>query len=602
MHALFRFAALAAFGLAALASSGPVAAATYSVGIAGGCSHISLAEALAAAQANPDGPHLIKERNQEILVGGVTITNPAADITLEGGYANCSDSAPVSNGRLVILQMNPGRVMTLIGASAGMPRRTITFKRVTITGGDAGSEDGGGILVGSALELRLSDGAVVTGNTARDGGGVALASLTPYTDSKARLVLEGNALIERNKATRHGGGIHAFWGAEIVLNHGEIGRNQGMAGGGGIFLDGEDTALEISTGGNQMVRLRTNYTADESTPFSSTSGHGGAIYSRRARIVANTVGNPGTLRIWIDNNNANHGGAIYVDGHSDGSFTSVQLRGSRIANNYARGRGGAFYSRNSVDWVVSHDNIGRCEHRIPIMVWYMPCSYVLSNVAGNETTPNTAGGGVFYLQHNPGAPRAIARVRRTLFENNRDHNGLAAIVAAEGANEYFIERSVFKDNAATGNAGSANPAALLHTATADSWLLYSTVMANDVQRLFVFGGSKLTTRGSIFWNPGRLIWNRPHAVMDHGDCLISHTATNIPAGISLADPLLDEDGRPRKGSLAWDHCDGSVTADAEGRLPYDIPGVDDHWGYNDLGAYEQSDIIYTHGMGPYPGN
>src|SRR5690606_32920880 len=104
-----------------------------------------------------------------------------------------------------------------------------------------------------------------------------------------------------------------------------------------------------------------------------------------------------------------------------------------IHNNYARGRGGAFHSRNSVDWIVTHDSVGPCLRRVLVFTWREPCSRLSGNVADNETTPNTPGGGVFYLAYNPAAPRAIARIRRTLMDNNIDFNGLAAIVAAEGA-------------------------------------------------------------------------------------------------------------------------------------------------------------------------
>ena len=57
----------------------------------------AIEQALAAATANPDGPHLIKERNLEIMVGGVNIAHPSADITIEGGYNACTDDAPAAD-------------------------------------------------------------------------------------------------------------------------------------------------------------------------------------------------------------------------------------------------------------------------------------------------------------------------------------------------------------------------------------------------------------------------------------------------------------------------------------------------------------------------
>lgn len=606
MYALPRFAALAAvavIGLAALASTAPVAAATYTVGVAGGCSHVSLSDALAAATANPDGPHLIKERNLEIMVGGVNIAHPSADITIEGGYNACTDDAPAADGQLVVRMINPGRVMTLTGGGYDAPRRTLTLKRVTLTGGDAGSaEDGGGVLVGGSFQLHLSERALVTGNTARDGGGVFLGSLSPDPATQARLLLDGGAVIERNQAHRNGGGVQAFAGARIMLIDGQINRNRAGMNGGAVHLQGSTAELAIVPTSTQSVRLGANAAGDETAPFSEMTGRGGAIYSHQARIFSNHIGHPGEHRIRIDNNNANHGGAIFVSGPTDGDFTSVELRDTWVHNNHARGKGGAFYSRNSVDWVITHDSVGPCIRRLLTFTWREPCSRLFNNGASNETTPNTPGGGVFYLGYNPAAPRAIARVRRTLIEGNHDANGLAAVVAAEGANEYFIERSLMRDNHATGaGSGSVLPS-LLYTESANSWLLYSTLLDNEVERLFVFGGSKLTTRGSIFWAPGTAIWDRPAAVMDIGNCLLSHNAANLPAGAVVADPLLDADGRPMKRSPAWDYCDGDVTADANGYAAHDIPGVTNAYGPNDLGAYELADAIFINGMGFYPNN
>jgi hypothetical protein len=90
--------------------------------------------------------------------------------------------------------------------------------------------------------------------------------------------------------------------------------------------------------------------------------------------------------------------------------------------------------------------------------------------------------------------------------------------------------------------------------------------------------------------------------MAHGSCLITHSTTNVPAGAITRDPILDAAGRPRNGSDAWDYCDGQVTTDMYGYAAYDIPGVGNASGINDLGAYEQGDIIFTHGLGPYPRN
>lgn len=583
--------------VAIVAASPQAGAAVYSVGPAGGCTHFSLHSAVQDAVTNAvGGPHLIKLGTGELLTGGVTIDRPVADITIEGGYETCTSSAPMPGASMTIRQINPSRVFDLAGGGPSTtPRRTITLKNLRVTGGNAGSGSGGGALVSGKLELRLAGGTLVFGNQAGDGGGIGLISLASEGPDKARLLVDEGARIDDNSAARWGGGIYAAGGANITLLHGQVADNTAQRRGGGIYLAGSGTDLRIQTFGNNRVSIDDNTAGMES--FSTTDGFGGAIYSLRARVLADATDSPGQHTISLSGNSANHGGAIYAEGPTDGAYAFIELRDSVVAGNYARGKGGAFYSRYAVDWIVAHDSTGPCA---VLLIGAVPCSFVYANAAGNETTLDTPGGGVFFLASDSGIPRSIARVRRTLFQNNADLDGRAAIVEAQGANEYFIERSIFKGNSATG--GGGNFAALFRSGTANSRLLYSTVLDNDVDRLFVFGGTTLTVTGSIFWAPGTTIWAQAPTAMVHDNCLISHSAGNVPAGVIVADPLLDARGRPRNGSQAWDWCPGAVADDADGHGPHDIPGVANASGFNDLGAYEQVDVIFTHGLGQYPSN
>ena len=521
-------------------------AAIYAVGSGGGCTHANLQAAILQAQANAvGGPHLIKLRSGEMGVSGLTIDGPLADITIEGGYETCGAGVPTPGASTTIRQIGPGRVINMIGGAVSGTRKLITLNRLTITDGDAGTQHGGGILVSGKLELRLAGATEVTGNSAGDGGGVGLTSPATLVTDMARMRLDEGARIHDNIAIRYGGGISAAGASNVTLLDGEVSDNTAGVGGGGIDLNNARADLRIQTFGNSRVRIEGN-TAGGAV-FSTSAGYGGGIHSRHGRVLADTTGSPGQHMISLAGNTANFGGAIYAEGASDGAYTFIELRDSAIVGNYARGKGGAFYSRFAVDWVLTHDSTGPCA---VLLLGAVPCSLVLGNAAGNEGAPGLPGGGVFFLASDTGSPRGIARVQRTLFQSNEDIDGRAAIIEAEGANEYAIERSLFRDNVADGGGGSF--AALFRSASADSRLLYSTVLDNHVDRLFVFGGTTLNVTGSIFWDPGTTIWMQPSTAMVHNGCLISHSNGNLPSGVMVTDPLLDARGRPRNGSQAWD--------------------------------------------------
>jgi len=91
-----------------------------------------------------------------------------------------------------------------------------TFQYLTITGGEApGDENGGGIAIGSATTTANLDNVVVTGNSARDGGGIW---------SRGNLIAN-NSTISGNEADRSGGGIFNT-GGTVELNNVTVSDNR----------------------------------------------------------------------------------------------------------------------------------------------------------------------------------------------------------------------------------------------------------------------------------------------------------------------------------------------------------------------------------------
>ena len=156
-----------------------------------------------------------------------------------------STSTDIATGTLnansLTIQGNPGAVSPTLSYTTDKViyvtgndsvAKTIIFKDVTITGGNA--ENGAGIHIKAPkATVILDDGAVVTNNTAvKKGGGV-------YVES-GNLVLKGTASITNNTARYGGGvfnaGIFEILGGTITDNHAiQDGTTLKGGFGGGVY-------------------------------------------------------------------------------------------------------------------------------------------------------------------------------------------------------------------------------------------------------------------------------------------------------------------------------------------------------------------------------
>lgn len=594
-----RIALLAAFSL--LAAAPLAGAATYSVGPTGDCSHVALADALAAAAANSGGPHRIKLRTGELSTAPLSLSAPAADITIEGGHASCAASAPTPGQRTELRPNVPGRVLRFINDNN--TRRVVELRQLTLRGGQGGVADelgGGGALILLNSTLVLGEGARVEENRAGNGGGVSLYGTS--SSRVAELTVTGGAVIANNDADGsgnlgNGGGVFALDHARVLLRNGTIERNFARGNGGGVSLATANTSFTISPASvvDPDVAAVLFFNVAGEGAFSASSGLGGAIHTRQGAVTINA---PVSDRFFtfISDNIANMGGAIHATGAAGTGvpFTFVAIRNAIVEDNQARGKGGAFHSTDAVDWVIDHTSPGR-----PCM-WLgrkLPCSLVRNNAAFNTGTATTPGGGVGVVGNAAGSQRGIFRFSRTLFEDNHDYNsGKAAVAFATGSSEMIFERCIFSGNTAdTSNAG-----ALLRNAPGIGIrFVYNTVLANSVDTLFHMNGGLLRTQGSILWSPGAQVWTpTAGATMDSNACLIAHDSA--PGAIVL-DPRLDADFVPPGRSPAIDFCDDDmVVANVDGYRAapgYDVPGVPQSWGNNDLGAIENRDILFFGSFG-----
>lgn len=608
--------------LIAAAAVWPLAgqAAVYTVGP--GCSHSNLQSALTAAAGTPSAtPHQVRLIAQEFQVADVKVEHPKADIIIEGGYTGCSQTTPTE---VTTLRRTPsvtnGRIFQFANATSN-PLRRITLKRLTLTGAQTNNAHGGAMYVLGHLDLHLVGEVNIQDNAARNGGAIAMVNLTVDAPTSLHLEQETVGLlgsliprISNNEAWARGGGIYAAGPVNITINAGTISGNTANAAGGGIALSGKHARLKLARTGAQVISLDNNRAG--TATFSATSGLGGAIYSDQGPIEV-VSGRDRYQAVQFRGNQANQGGAVYLDGASN-TRIPMSFRSSQFLDNIALGKGGAIHAVNGVELTVEHiQEGGMCLAGRILFIPGLPpeapvhCSRMKGNEARNTGTPNTRGGGAIYLETDPGAPEpALAHIYRTVFDGNKDPNGWAAAIAAAANTRLSVVASVFENN--HGNANSA----VIDTIGPNSLLFqYNTVLDNTTGYLLYGDNQAYDLRGSILWRTSgssATIGGTP--TVSHGDCLLSSRSSD--GGINV-EPWLDANFTPRGGSPGVDACPNRFLGFVGG-LPvyttpindlyynprnYDVAGVANAGiGANDLGAVEQVDIIYYGGFGTQPHN
>ena len=198
---------------------------------------------------NDSGPGSLRDTIAGASSGDTIVFNQ----NLNGGTIPLASSLHVTNSititaaalsdGITIQGSGTNRVFLL---STSTSSSTITLNTLTITGGDAGPNSGGGIYNFGQLVLENS---TIMGNSAVTGGGL-------YTHTGTTLLIH-DSTISGNYASNVGGGIQSLGGG-VDLRNVTIANNQADSSAGGVNNNAgtfsiENSILTSNTGGGGFI-------------------------------------------------------------------------------------------------------------------------------------------------------------------------------------------------------------------------------------------------------------------------------------------------------------------------------------------------------------
>ncbi|MFN6564165.1 MAG: Calx-beta domain-containing protein [Nostoc sp. ChiSLP01] len=246
-------------------------------------------------------------------------------ITLTSGELNITQGVIIQGTGANKLTISGNNTSRVFNASA-----SLTIDELKITGGNAGSNNGGGIYSTSSVTLSNS---IISNNSAKIGGGI-------YSTNSVTL---SNSTLSSNTANTNGGAIYSS--SSVTVSDSTISSNIANLGGG--IYSSNITVSDSTLSGNTAntngggIYSTSNVSLSNSTISSNTAiGNGGGIHSTNATISNSTIfGNTADS----DNNNTGNGGGIYR------SSGIVSISNSIIAGNIDSGNQGSDVYGNSLN-------------------------------------------------------------------------------------------------------------------------------------------------------------------------------------------------------------------------------------------------------------
>jgi hypothetical protein len=590
----FRF----AFAAGILSGASAATAQTFTVGADGACSTNSLQLAINAAG---DGDVVRIARNQTYSAQALLING--RDLTLIGGYADCSATTPAG---LTVLSGQGGgsdSVLTIRGSAR------VTLENLNLIRGDEVSDGyGGGLDVRASGTVTLINTAV-TQNYAGYGGGISAIS----EGGALSLVLRAESVVQLNVAQFSGGGIRIE---------------------GNVTLRAIDDRIWIANNEARGINPSNNQ---------PQFGNGGGIQilaPARAEIGSPGYGSSGV----VFGNSARYGGGIAVDGRVDaGQYSSASLlvfttdpaRATRIHGNLASQTGGGIhllpdaesffpYTRSSARaclWDARvDDNTAQQGSAVYADTDFATLNNVPSSVVFNSQPGNTAKGVFGTCGTRPAAavdclPGVPCSTIDGNFAQTSAAQASAATVLVQDGGSALLRRVSLRDNFGSELLRATDDAAIeVHGVLATgSNLTGSAIRVNSGVRLQL---SDTTIAGNIIGNTHvvvadgavdflrNLVWQPGRRVIAAGGSVtVASSIVNDLAGFPpgpealvveprFVDPI-GGDYSLRAASPAIDFAPATSEDDVDvlgGTRDRDLDLIDDLRGPRDVGALERQSI------------
>ncbi len=357
-----------------------------------------------------------------LILNNDTITGNTAAGTVSASYSGIDqDGGPAAGGAAYA-----AGTLTVAGSIISGNSAIGGRSQPSYGSGNSGYASGGGLFVAGALNISISkviQNSAIGGNSGLDsgssgparGGGVYAGADVTISNSTISFNAANDADGFYNGNFSGGGGIYAAATAELTLD--TIDNNQVIgsapsfdipgltAGGGGVYAGGAVTILQSSISGNTESCLRPAFgqRGGDSVGGGIDANGGGSIsYST---IASNSLtgghGYDDQIGDYIpEPGGSAQGGGIY----SSGSFNSLTITNSTIAENSAIGGGGGNSDSENNNFPSNGGNAAGGG------IFASSLSLDNSTITGNTTTAGSAGQSTDYLGDlfGTGSPGAAA--------------------------------------------------------------------------------------------------------------------------------------------------------------------------------------------------
>ena len=333
------------------------------------------------------------DRVLDIDPSGAGVSVTISNLTVRGGNAAGQAGGGIRNlGTLSLSNVTLAANSSGVNGGGLLNLGTLTLTNTTVSGNTAGT-DGGGIYNSGGGTLIIT-ASTLSGNSAnsagRNGGGIFNASAATLT----------NVTLSGNGANSGGGGVFNSGGTATLLNV-TLGENSAPIGGGISNPAGTvtltNTLVANSTGGNCSGAISSG--GNNLDSGSSCAFAGAGDLSNRDPLLGVLANNGGTTQT-----RALSAGSPAIDAGSNAACPATDQRG--VARPFPAGGNcdiGAFEFRPPVDLAIAKSDGKECANKDDVLSYSITVTNKSTEDATGVTVTDVLPGGVTYVSAAPDA-------------------------------------------------------------------------------------------------------------------------------------------------------------------------------------------------------